>query len=629
MLVGLSVLQSAAQCPTTISSFPFTEDFENSDGGWIINGGSPDWAWGTPSKPVINSAGSGLKCWVTGGLTGSSYNDGEASWIQSPCFNFSSLQNPVIACKVFWEMEQRFDGAGFQYSTDNGTTWNNVGSVSDASNCLNENWFNNSSITYLNWSGPNREGWSGNRQTTSGSCQGGNGSNGWVTAKHLVPSLAGQPNVIFRFTFGAGTQCNAFDGFGVDSFSVSEAPPNIASFDYTCNANAVSFISTSTPCPDIFNWDFGDPASGTKNTASVVNPVHAFSAPGDYTVTLTVNGPANIPSTTTRTIRVLGATASVLSQVRCGGEASGSATVIAAGGNNYSYAWSTNPVQTSATATGLLAGAYTVEVSEPNACGASAVVTITEPAPVTGKLNVIKPVCGGTTGSISVEASGGTPGYTYLWQPAVSTTQNAADIPAGNYSVTITDTRNCSRTLSAGIIIPIPPVVEITSFKEVSCMLGNDGTATAGLIAGNGTSFGWSWNSVPPQSGSTAKKLVPGTYTVTVTDDNGCSGNATVMLTQTDDCTDIYFPSSFSPNGDARNELFGPLGDLASVSDYIFAIYNRFGQLLFTSTNPFEKWSGYCKGVQCLPGSYVWYATYKFKGNQQVRSRKGSLVLIR
>src|SRR5437773_7833256 len=85
---------SFSQCTSTISSFPYKEDFETSNGNWVASG---DWTWGTPSKPVINAAGSGLKCWITGGLKNPGYNNGR---LKSPCFNFTNLKAPYLKFKV-------------------------------------------------------------------------------------------------------------------------------------------------------------------------------------------------------------------------------------------------------------------------------------------------------------------------------------------------------------------------------------------------------------------------------------------------------------------------------------------------------------------------------------------------
>ena len=61
---------TVAQCASPIATFPYNEDFEITNGAWTPGGTGSDWAWGTPTKPVITGAGSGTKCWVIGGLTG-------------------------------------------------------------------------------------------------------------------------------------------------------------------------------------------------------------------------------------------------------------------------------------------------------------------------------------------------------------------------------------------------------------------------------------------------------------------------------------------------------------------------------------------------------------------------------
>ena len=229
-----------AQCTTPINTFPYNEGFENSDGNWISGGTSSDWTWGQPAKTVINAAGGGSKCWVIGGLSGSSYNGGEKSWLQSPCFDISSLSNPQVSFKVFWEMERRYDGAAFEYSINNGTSWNLVGSINSNSNCSGQNWFNYDPINFLGSAG-----WSGNIQATSGSCQGTGGSGGWLTAKHSLSNMAVATAVIFRFTFAAGITCNAFDGFAIDDIQIGEATPNSADFTYTCAANSTLVFSSN------------------------------------------------------------------------------------------------------------------------------------------------------------------------------------------------------------------------------------------------------------------------------------------------------------------------------------------------------------------------------------------------
>ena len=240
-----------AQCGLTISSFPYTEDFETSTGSWSTGGTASDWAWGTPAKSSITTAGHGTKCWVTGTLSGSFYSYSERSYVTSPCFNFSSIDHPYISFDIYWESEHNYDGTNLQYSTDGGTTWINVGATSDATDCLNQNWYNTNSVTYLTGLATVKNGWTGNSHATVGSCAGGSGSRGWVIASHCMPYLAHVASVKFRFTFGAGTICNDFDGIAFDNIYIGNAPSFSANFGYSClGANNVAFFDSSSACMD-------------------------------------------------------------------------------------------------------------------------------------------------------------------------------------------------------------------------------------------------------------------------------------------------------------------------------------------------------------------------------------------
>ncbi len=620
-----------AQCGTPVSVFPYTEGFEATNGGWTTGGTGSSWAWGAPAKTIITGAAAGTKCWITGGLAPGAYTNNEASWLQSPCFDFTSLQYPHISFAAFWETERRFDGANLQYSTNLGVTWTNVGTISDPVNCLNDNWYNYNPISGLNPLTSVRDGWSGTSLPTAGGCQGGGGSARWVNAQHTMPYLAGIANVIFRFTFGAGSICNNFDGFAFDDFQISNAPPNNAVFTYSCSNNTtVDFTNTSTPCPTGFNWDFGDPASAPNNTSTLANPTHVFSGPGTYIITLNVSGPDNAPSSTMQTINILGLSTSVISNNNCAGDMNGSATVnvIPVSAAPFSYSWNTTPIQNNQTATGLAGGNYTVTVNALNSCTATAPVVIVSPAALSHTVNIVQPGCAVATGTATVTESGGTMPYTYSWFPSGGNGPSATGLAPGNYTVTVTDSKLCTDVISIAIANATAPTITIVNKKDATCFGLNDGSATA-IASGGIAAYAFSWNTVPVQNTATAINLLAGNYTVSVTDNNGCRASAMVLIAQPPpgSCGDVYFPNAFTPNGDTRNDDFGAMGNLAAVSNYLLHIYNRYGELIFYTRNPSVRWNGFYKGKQ-FAGTYAWAASFTYKGNIK-REEKGSVIIIR
>ena len=549
-------LISFEQCSVTISSFPYNENFETSNGNWITGGNSSDWAWGTPSKLVINSAGTGSKCWITGGLNNKSYNGGENSWLKTPCFNFTNLKNPYLKFKVFWETATKNDGANLQYSTNNGVTWQLLGGKNETDNCLSENWYNSSSVVNLS----NQDAWSGNIQSSRPGCFVAGGSANWVTAKHSISNLAGEPNVTFRFVFGSGTSCNNFDGFAIDDFTIEEGPGSVASFRYTCSSNLrVNFISTSTLCPTSYLWNFGDPFSA-ENTSNLPNPTHAYTVGGKYKVSLTVSGPGNTSSTfMLPDLEIIeNILAIVVNPIRCNGDTTGSLTVNFEGDSSgINFLWDTKPVQTSRTAVNLGAGNYNITILNDEGCPASAKVTLIEPPPMLYTINTVKPDCSVNNGSINIAMSGGSPPYSYTWSPNVSNTSFAKNLVSQTYTVTVTDNNLCNKIIK----IDLPGLgdlkAEISNSKNVSCFSKNDGMALVTATDGN-KPYIYSWSS----GGNAAMEnnLAAGSYTATVTDTKGCKAFATAVINQPEVITSIMKLQNTScgnSNGNAKVEVFG------------------------------------------------------------------------
>ncbi|MBS4044506.1 MAG: gliding motility-associated C-terminal domain-containing protein [Chitinophagaceae bacterium] len=603
------------QCTSPISTFPYVQDFEATNGGWTSGGTNSDWAYGTPNKTVIANAASGTKCWIVGGLTGNNYNNAENSWIQSPCFNISSLSNPLLSFIVFWETEKKYDGASFRYSLDGGLTWLTLGSASSNNNCIGSNWFNTNFVTTLG-----TDGWSGNIQPTSPCPNGaGNGSGAWVTAKHNLISLAGQTSVIFRFTFAAGTQCNAYDGFAIDDFGISEAVQNQVNYNYSCLGNySVAFTNNSSLCATNYLWNFNDPNTGIDSISTQENPTHTFSTPGIYNVKLTVTYPGNVMLSTTQTVTIIGVNTNINSSILCNGNSTGSITANAFGGNgNYNYSWNTTPTQNTATINNLNAGSYTVNVTNTNACSISKTVVLNEPTALNANALIKPNICNNGNGSIQLTVAGGKTPYQFAWSNNASTNP-VMNLATGNYTVTLTDSNACTLSLTNLIIKDSSNNIQIYLGKDTAFCPGNQ------LILNPGNFEHYEWQDLSKQPTFTVSQT--GTYSVTVTDKDGCKAFDTIEITV--DCKDVYFPTAFTPNGDGKNDFFGAIGNINALTFYQLFVYNRNGELIFSSSNSSKKWDGTIKGKKLDNGSYTWYASYSIN-NQPLQMQKGTIILIK
>lgn len=212
--------------------------------------------------------------------------------------------------------------------------------------------------------------------------------------------------------------------------------------------------------------------------------------------------------------------------VSCNGGNNGTATAVPSGGTTYTYLWSNGG--TTATITGLTAGNYTVTVSDAGGGTATASVTVGQPAnPLTASASATQTVCGQNSGSATVNATGGTPNYTIAWSNG-GNTATASNLGAGNYTVTVTDSKGCSATASTAVTTPNGPSATATA-SAVNCFGGSTGSVDATITGGTGALvYAWS-------NGATTQDLanVPaGNYTLTVTDANSCSFSVAATVTQ-------------------------------------------------------------------------------------------------
>lgn len=233
---------------------------------------------------------------------------------------------------------------------------------------------------------------------------------------------------------------------------------------------------------------------------------------------------------------IIGCTASISGQtnVLCIGAATGSATVLATGGKPpYTYLWDDPGKQISATATGLTAGEYNVTVTDANLCTTTATATITQPARLIVTNNHTIVLCrGGSTGSATAIPSGGTSPYSYSWNTTPEqTTPTISNLIAGVYTVTVTDAHGCTAQETVAINQPTTALAVSASKVDVLCYGNATGSATANALGGI-SPYTYSWNTMPVQTSSTANNLAAGSYTVTVTDANGCIASNNVTITE-------------------------------------------------------------------------------------------------
>lgn len=230
-------------------------------------------------------------------------------------------------------------------------------------------------------------------------------------------------------------------------------------------------------------------------------------------------------------IELSGSTISAL----CLGASDGSATVVASGGTApYTYLWDDPLGQTTNIATGLAQNDYNVIVTDSFGCTASLMLTVNEPTLLQAMtVDVNDASCFGVNdGTISIDASGGTYPYTYAWNDNVGITDSTrTDLIATNYSITITDANGCSQIVTAAIDSPDAIAVTFDQ-NNVGCNGGTTGTATAQPVGGTAP-FQYQWDAAAGnQTTQTAIDLTVGSYTVVVTDANGCTNSETVDITE-------------------------------------------------------------------------------------------------
>lgn len=212
--------------------------------------------------------------------------------------------------------------------------------------------------------------------------------------------------------------------------------------------------------------------------------------------------------------------------VSCNGGSNGTATITPNPVASYTYAWSPN-VGSTATVTNLTAGSYTVTATNAGGCSVTQTIVVTQPTALSATQTQTNLVCNGVnTGAASVNVSGGVIIYNYSWSPSGGTSATASNLSAQNYTCTITDANGC--TLQQTFSITAPPALNLAMSSTPSTCGAPNGSAS--VVASGGTgAYTYAW-SPSGGTGTTEPNLTGGTYSVLVTDGNGCTQQGTVAV---------------------------------------------------------------------------------------------------
>lgn len=367
-----------------------------------------------------------------------------------------------------------------------------------------------------------------------------NGTGGSGTYSYLWNNINSSqtitvPGGFYTVVMSDGSGCSATSIVEVKKFNV--APSANAGPDKTvCKVSPTTMLNGTVTGATGGIWSGGggtfSPNNTTLNATYTPTPLELTTGFVDLTLTTSGSGTCQAASDIVRISydNFTGVVTVVPTAVNCFGGNNGSAIVNVTGGSPpHTYSWNTVPAQTAATATNLALGTYSVTVTNSIGCTSTATAVITQPASIALASTITPVTCsGGSNGALGIITTGGTPPFTYLWQPGGQTTATINGKQAGSYTVTVTDSKGCP--LQGNYTINQPPAIAIAfTPTAVSCFNGIDGKA-ASIVTGGTTPYSYNWS-----SGATspdASGLQAGTHTLTVTDNLGCTGSNTVTITQ-------------------------------------------------------------------------------------------------
>ncbi|MCZ4409567.1 PKD domain-containing protein [Cryomorphaceae bacterium 1068] len=394
-------------------------------------------------------------------------------------------------------------------------------------------------------------------------------------------------------------------------------------FDTECGLS-IELLNASANATE-FLWAFGD-----GETSAIFSPTHVYDDYGTYTITLTAINPStcNVQDEASITIEFIEPPAidgtMTLNQTGvCGelileGELDNTAGMA-------SYTWFVSGdevgTETSFVFDADFSGLYTVE-AEIIPIGCNNPFTISDTITLVSELPLDfgpdRDICHNAT-SVTLENEYDLAEASYLWQPTGATSPDLVVTEPGVYVVQVqTGLCSDSRSIEIGL-----GVEETTSFETEIC----EGVGERITVAVNHQEFFW-------ENGLTGNSIVVtrgGMYNYMYIDNGGCEQIGQYVVEGLEPEPIVYIPNTFSPNGDGINDLFKISTSDSELDDYLFSVYNRWGELMFETTDPSQGWNGAANGSDYFvpPGVYPYYVKYSGICQSETLEEKGFVTLIR
>ncbi len=360
-----------------------------------------------------------------------------------------------------------------------------------------------------------------------------NGSNGSIDL-NVTGGTAG-----YSFLWNTGDQTEDLAGLEPGTYAVTVTDAHGCQKTGEATLTEPSEVITATSIIDLVNCTGQSngsvditPAGGTLpytylwSDGSILEDL-ANVAVGTYTVTISdASGACTILSYEVGQVTPVEVSA-ITSDNICFGWNIGAIDITVANGTSpYTYLW--NDLTTSDDRTGLIAGIYTLTVTDLNGCTATATWEINQPDQIiaTGQINPVS-CFNGTNGVIDITVTGGVPGYTYLWDDA-SILGDRVGMPAGTYALTVTDAIACTSTFT--FTIGQPAELSLSQVViPVGCTNGSNGSIDLSVTGGT-SPYTYLWSN--GETTEDIENLSVGVYDITVTDVLGCIATGSVSMTE-------------------------------------------------------------------------------------------------